>query len=196
MQTINAHSRQRGQIDPRIPIAILVFAVIVIAAFWFLTREPAPEPVPAPQPTRPIETVEPAETAAERGDTARGIIEALEAADGGVDYAEAHRRAREFLASERNADAQLLYFFAARGGYGPAAFELATFYDPVGFDAATSLVEEADPFQAYRWYRAANEAGQQSAAARLEELKAWASAAADDGDAAAERLLLQWEDAT
>ena len=71
-----------------------------------------------------------AATEEERGDSAREAIAALRAAPGGVDYDEAHRRAQEFNAAGRVADAQLMLFFAARGGHGPASFDLATLYDP------------------------------------------------------------------
>ena len=91
------------------------------------------------------------------------------------------------------ADAQLLYFFAARGGYAPAAFDLATFNDPNHADTASGLVAAPDPFQAYRWYTVARDAGDERASQRLEELRAWAESASRSGDGDAERLLLQWE---
>lgn len=197
MNTINALPGERGRIDRRMLIAIAIGVVVIVAGtIWLLTRETEPEPVPAPAPTpvRPLETVEPAESPAERGDAAREIIEELESAPAGVNYSEAYSRAQGFRAEGRYADAQLLYFFAARGGHAPAAFDLATFYDPVHFSPGRSLLDEPDPFQAYRWYRAARDAGHATAAERLAELRTWAEQAAEDGDAAARRLLLQWEE--
>ncbi len=91
------------------------------------------------------------------------------------------------------ADAQLLYFFAAREGHGPSAFVLAGLYDPVGFDANTSLMDEPDGFQAFKWYSAALEAGEEEAAGRLVALKAWSKKAAAEGNEDASHLLLQWE---
>jgi len=184
----------RGQIDNRMLVTIAAAAVVVIilAVVW-LRPEPEPEPVPAPGTERPLETVAPAETPAERGDTAREVIEELEAGAGGADYAEAYRRAEEFLSQGRLADAQLLYFFAARGGHTAAAFTLATFYDPNHYSQDASLMERPDAFQAYKWYRTANEAGDERAATRLDELRAWAEEAAAAGNTDAERLLLQWE---
>lgn len=189
----SGYRKCRGQASPRmiITIAAAVIAVSIVAlAVYLFYPEPEPEPVPAPG--RPIETVEPAESGEERGDSARDIIDSLSASDD-VDYAEAYARAEEFHADGRLADAQLLYFFAARGGHAPAAFALATFNDPNHYSAQASLMDEPDPFQAYRWYRTAREAGHDEADARLAELRTWAEAAAGDGDAEAERLLLQWE---
>lgn len=176
-------------------ILLAAGAIIVALAVYLLYPEPPTEPVPAPTtgPARPLETVEPAETEAERGDTAREIIETLSAGDGEVDYDEALSRARDFQADGRLADAQLLTFFAARGGHAPAAFALATSYDPNHYSETTSLMEEPDPFQAYRWYRVARDAGQVDAEERLANLRRWAEDAAEDGNAEAERLLLQWE---
>lgn len=187
-----SHSaRMRGETNTRLLVVVAVVAVVVIAAVFLMRPEPEPEPVP--EPGRPLETVEPAETAAERGDTARDIIARLEAAPNRPDYAGAHARAQEFLAEGRSADAQLLYFFAARGGYAPAAFDLATFNDPNHAGTDAGPVATPDPFQAYRWYVTARDAGDERAAERLEELRAWAESASSAGNGEAERLLLQWE---
>ena len=183
-------------------------AVVLIVAFLLLRGRPAPPPQPIPPPDAvsdepglvpepaPLETVEPARSGAQRGDSAREIIAALRADPDGVDYGEAYRQAMTFLAEGRAADAQLLLFFAARGGYGPAAFELATHYDPNRFEeSGVGLVEEPDAFQAYRWYGEAAAAGEQAAAQRLAELREWAERAVGEGDRSAEQLLLQWESA-
>jgi TPR repeat protein len=187
--------RERGQIDQRVAIGIgiLVAAVVVLAVIWLVSREPEPEPIP--EPGRPIETVEPAESPAERGDSAREIIDELSSgvSSADPDYAQAYERAREFQADGRSADAMLLYFFAARGGHAVAAFDLATFHDPNHHAETSSLMDEPQPFQAYRWYRQAQEAGHETASERLTELRAWAERAAGTGDTEAERLLLQWE---
>lgn len=185
--------RSRGQLDQRALIALVAILVVVLAAVYLF--RPQPEPIPAPDAGLPGETVAPAETAEERGDTAREIIARLEAGPDGPDYAEAHARAGQYRADGRLADAQLLYFFAARGGHATAAFDLATFSDPNHHSAGSSLMAAPDPFQAYRWYTAARDGGHEAASARLEELRAWAEAAGRAGDTEAERLLLQWEQA-
>lgn len=189
----NHPARNRGETNSRVLIAIAAVIVVVIAAVLLLRPKPEPIPQPIPEPGRPIETVEPAQSAEERGDTAREIIEQLKANPNGPDLAEAHARAQEYLAEGRSADAQLLYFFAARGGHAPAAFDLATFNDPNHAETATGLVAAPDPFQAYRWYTVARDAGDERASQRLEELRAWAESASREGNGDAERLLLQWE---
>ncbi len=188
-------ARMRGETDTRTLIIVAAAAIVIIAIAAVLLMRTKPEPIPAPipGPGRPVETVEPAKSAEERGDTAREIVAQLEAAPGGPDFAAAHARAQEFLDSGQLADAQLLYFFAARGGYAPAAFDLATFNDPNHAGSAPGLVVAPDPFQAYRWYTVARDAGDERAAQRLEELRAWAESASRSGDGDAERLLLQWE---
>lgn len=132
-------------------------------------------------------------TEAERGDTAREVIAELQedAENGRADLDEAFRQAQEFRADGRLADAQLLYFFAAREGHAQAAFELGTMNDPLHHDPSISLLPEPDPFQAYKWYRQAEEGGVSEAAERLEALKKWAEQEAQ-ANADAERLLLQW----
>ncbi len=143
-----------------------------------------------------LETVAPAQSEAERGDDARDIIARLRASPDGVDYDEAYERAQAFLAERRVADAQLLYVFAARSGHAPAAFELATQYDPNHFADGTGLADAPDAFLAHRWYREAQAAGHAAAAERLARLRAWAEAAVEAGDSTAEQLLLlPWGDA-
>ena len=194
--------RSRGRISPPVLAGLaLVILVLVVVAVYLFYPEPEPEPVPPPMPApgaaaeapAPLETVEPARTAAERGDSAREIINRLQEAPGEPDYAEAHARAEELQSEGRLSDAQLLYFFAARGGHAPAAYQLATMYDPNHHAPETSLVDEPDPFQAYKWYVAARDAGHDQAGQRLSELRAWAEQAGGEGNADAERLLLQWE---
>jgi TPR repeat protein len=155
----------------------VVGAVIAIAVVAFFARQ-TPEPA--------------AITGADRADQAREFIaEAREDADP-KSYAEAYERAREFQRSGRLADAQLLYFYAARGGHAGAEFELAAMNDPNHHTRKTSLLAEPDAFQAYKWYSAAREHGSQQAQARLDALHEWAAQAAATGDSEAERVLLQW----
>ncbi|MDX2417601.1 MAG: hypothetical protein QNK19_09095 [Xanthomonadales bacterium] len=185
-----------GQIDRRLlaGIAILVLLVAGVGVYLLFDKpEPEPVPVPAVEPTRVLETVAPAESKEERGDSAREVIAELRENQAGIDYAQAYTRAREFQAAGNFADAQLLYFFAARGGHGQAAFELASLQDPNHFSAEAGLMDKPDPFQAYKWYNVAREAGDQMAIARLTELRTWAEAAAAANDPDAEQLLLQWE---
>lgn len=130
-------------------------------------------------------------TEVERGDTARQVIAELEQ-QGSAGYDTAYSRARDFQSDGRLADAQLMFFYAARGGHAESAFELGTMNDPNHHDPATSLLPEPDPFQAYRWYSQALEAGVDEAAPRLEALRDWAEREAQAGNSQAEQLLLQW----
>ena len=194
---MNRTFRIQGEIDSRlmgIVAGVVILAIVIIGAVvWLSGERPEAEPVPVPETGPALETVEPAESEQERGDTARSIIESLRQASASPDYAVALARAREFQADGRLADAQLLYFFAARGGHAPAAFELATLYDPNHHPGDDSLLQDPDPFQAYKWYQQAQEAGHENAAQRLEELRAWTEQASEAGNVEARRLLLQWE---
>jgi hypothetical protein len=139
---------------------------------------------PAPAGAQPVDggaiAVTPAAPAAEPA--------AAEAALG-----TAFERAEAFRNTGQLADAQLLYFYAARDGHAGAAFEYAALNDPNHHSPETSLLAEPDAFQAYRWYSAALAGGMTAAQERLDALHQWAVAAAADGDGEADRLLLQWE---
>ncbi len=195
MRTFSQPRRMGGQVSGRVVAGTAVVAVVLLAAVYLLRPKPEPEPLPVPESVRsaPLETVAPAQSAQERGDSAREIIAALRADPGGVEYSRAYQRAQEFQASGNMADAQLLYFFAARGGDPQAAFALATMYDPIHFSSDSSVTQQPDVFQAYKWYRSALDAGDSAAADRLEALRTWANKAAAAGDRNAETLILQWE---
>jgi TPR repeat protein len=130
-------------------------------------------------------------TGADRAEGAREYIAEVEE-PGPESYGDAYQRAREYQEAGRLADAQLLYFYAARGGHPAAEFELAEMNDPNHHESATSLLEEPDPYQAYKWYSAALEHGSGEARERLDALRDWATQAAAQGNPEAERLLLQW----
>ena len=154
----------------------IVLGAVIVAAVLFLIR-PSPEPG--------------AITGAERGEEAREFL--AEASETGPQtYAEAYTRAQEYREQGQLADAQLLYFYAARGGYADAEFALAEMNDPNHHASATSLLAEPDAYQAYKWYSQAVEHGSREAQARLEKLHEWATQAAAQGNSEAERLLLQW----
>lgn len=142
--------------------------------------EPPPAAAPAPGPAQP--------NAAEGGAPAEPEQPALPTNELDRAFAEAEA----FRAEGKLPDAQLLYFFAARQGHGRAAFQLAAIYDPLHFIPEQSLLEKPDPFQAFRWYNTAREAGIAEAADRLDALRNWATDAAAKGNAEAEQLLLQW----
>ena len=167
-------------------IIIVVVAILVLAGIGYALFFRAPDDV-----MKPSVPVPPAAKQA-RPDNARDIINQLkETSD--VDYEVAYRQAGEFMSDGDMADAQLLYFFAAREGHGPSAMVLAGLYDPVGFDADRSLMDQPDVFQAFKWYKKALEAGEEQAAEPLAALKSWCEQAAAEGDEKAAQVLLQWE---
>jgi hypothetical protein len=111
----------------------------------------------------------------------------------GAELDAAYEQARELQAAGQLDDAHVLLFFGARQGHAPSAYAYAEANDPNHHSPATSLLDEPDAFQAFRWYTAALDGGVDDAAARLDALRAWAEAAAAAGNAEAERLLLQWD---
>jgi len=178
--------RQSGAISKQALMLLLgVVAVALIAIYFLFVRAPA-EPVATG-------VVVPVTTPEERGDVARDLIADIRSNPDGVDFAEAFAQAQEYQAEGRLADAQLLYFFAAKGNYAPAAFELATLYDPNHFSSENSVMDKPNPSQAYKWYSVARDGGIESAPARLQELRVWVENASDEGDTEAEQLLLRWE---
>jgi TPR repeat protein len=160
-----------------------VVAVIVVALLVYFLYPSTTVP--------PGDDLTPGVTDVDRGDSAREAIAGLQES-GSVDYDEAFDQAQAFQADGRFADAQLMLFFAARGGHARSAFQLGTAYDPNHHDPASSLLPNPDPFQAYRWYTQALDGGVDGAAARLEALHDWVEREAQAGNAEAEQLLLQW----
>jgi len=179
--------RQPALINRRhMPVAAVIIVLVIIGIFLLYPKS-------VEEPQQVIPSVSETEiTGEQRGDTAREIIQDLQGRDN-VDYGQAYQQGREFQDQGRLADAQLLYFFAARGRHAQAAFELATTYDPLHHSPGVSLMENPDPFQAYKWYEQAAEDGHDDAGPRLEKLYAWVEEAAAGGDANAEQLLLIWE---
>lgn len=183
------YSLQRGGSSRGMVISpmqwILAIAAILLLAllYWYLSSGPGSSSKTAPPPPTSKQAVP---------EIAREVISEQQE-EQAPDYPAALEQARSLRAEGKLADAQLLYFFAARGGYPPAAFELAELYDPLYFDVSTSLMDKADPFQAFKWYQQALQAGEDAAAVRLDALRAWAQEAADEGDMEAEQLLMQWE---
>jgi hypothetical protein len=166
-----------------VTVGIAAVVVLVIAAVVYSFFRTA---------SVPPETGAPAVSSEDRAEGAREFIADLEKS-GQVDYQRAFDRAQEYERNGQLADAQLLYFFAARNGNADAAFQLAQLNDPNYFESESSLMSEPDPFQAFKWYTVARDEGIGEAATRLEQLHRWAEQAAQNGDAEAERLLLQWK---
>lgn len=182
---------QRGAIDQR-TVAIAVGAAIVVAfAVWLFYPRPGTESLPETGRDAAEQTPEPAATDEERAVSAREAIAELQQASP-PDYVGAVERGRQFEQAGRLADAQLMYFFAARGGEPQAAYELGQMYDPTSFSAEQSIMDEPDPFQAYKWYTQAADGGVSAADERLGELREWTEREAEAGNVDAEQLLVQW----
>jgi len=159
-----------------------VVVVLLVMAYWYFASGKSDFGKPEAAPATSKQAVP---------DIAREVISEQQQ-EQAPDYAATLEQARSLRQEGKLADAQLLYFFAARGGYTPAAFELGELYDPLHFDVSSSLMEKPDAFQAFKWYQQAAQAGDGQAVTRLEELHDWAHQAAEEGDLDAEQLLLQW----
>jgi TPR repeat protein len=116
----------------------------------------------------------------------------LRAEDMETEPDELFNRAEQLQDEGQLEDAYLLYRLAARQGHVQAALVLGTQADPAFHTADTSILTEADPQQANKWYSAAAEAGNEEAVKRLKQLRAHVEQSAADGNAAAQRLMLQW----
>lgn len=167
--------------------ALYVAAAVVIvgaaAVLLFYPRTGSPPESEAPT----------AAVGSARGDAARQAIAKLQSESTPPNYDAAYQQAQAFQAKGRLADAQLMYFFAARGGQAKAAFELGSMSDPNHFAPKSSLMKKPDPFQAYKWYKQAKDGGVTAAAQRLADLRKWTEQRAQSGDEQARQLLLQWE---
>lgn len=176
--------RETLRMNRQLRTVVIAAAVIVVLAgigySVYRTRTP------------PAENRVPPAAREARAEDARDLIARLTKSDQ-VDYGAAVDKAEQFQRDGKLADAQLLYFFAARGGNAKAAFALAEMNDPNYFKPATSLLDEPAPFQAFKWYTVARDQGMNEASERLEQLHKWAEHAAQAGDEQAQRLLLEWK---
>lgn len=165
-------------------IVVIAVAILAGAGYFFFFRAP-------PEIMAPSVALPPAAKEAKPEEAREIISQQKETTE--TDFDKSYQEALKFMEDGQMADAQLLLFYAARAGHGPSALVLAGLYDPVGFNAATSLMDKPDAFQAFKWYSKALEAGEEQAAVPLEALKAWCETAAAEGDQQAAQLLLQWE---
>lgn len=102
-------------------------------------------------------------------------------------------KAQAFRQEGNLADAHLLLFFSARENYLPAMMEMGEMSDPTRFQAAESLLDNADVVQAYKWYQKAANQGYQPAEERVVELRQWALDEAQSGNSDARQLLLNFK---
>lgn len=100
----------------------------------------------------------------------------------------AFEQGQSFESKGEPVNAYLMYFYAARQGNSEAAMKLAQMSDPLSKDN-----ENAEPYQAYKWYKVAADKGVEKAQQQLIQLKQWAENSAQKGNPTAQRLLLQWQ---
>lgn len=126
------------------------------------------------------------------GAMARELIAGMRAA-GDIKLDQVYAAGEQAQAKGAPADAYLLYFFAAREGYAPAALTLGTQADPASRDPLNSVFEAADISQAHKWYQMAAQGGDASAAERLTDLRKRVEQKAASGDPQAQRISLLWQ---
>lgn len=204
MEKDYADMDNNGTLNPRRTRVLMVLVVVITAiAIWLVPdgEEQAPtmslpslpsvpetsEELALPPPTGGIATV------TNGGDGARAYLYELRASgaqpDADVVFTEAER-----LQGEGNLeDAYLLYRFAARHGQPQAALNLGTQADPAFHTTTISYLPEPEPGQAFKWYSAAAEAGNEEAPQRLLALRQRVQQDAANGNEQAQRLLLQWQ---
>jgi len=203
-------------IPPRVKALMVVIAAVTLVAIWLVPDEkdeappalpemasaPLPEEsLPLPPADQPEESLplppppasgDEATAAQSQGDKARTIVAEWRAGDRQPEPGEVFARAEQLQSEGQLEDAYLLYRLAARQGHAPAALVLGTQADPAFYTAETSVLPGPDPEQAYKWYRAAAAAGDEQAERRLQQLRDNVERSAAGGDAAAQRLMLQW----
>ena len=125
------------------------------------------------------------------GAAARKLIRELRA-QVPPDLQRAYQAAQKFQQAGQLDDAYLLYFYAAREGYGPAAMQLGRETDPSSFKQG-GLLDAPDELQANKWYGLAVQAGEPDATTALAKLRSTVEQQADAGDQRARRIMLQWK---
>jgi len=127
------------------------------------------------------------------GDSARAIIAKFRAQKGATDLQQLLTSANEFNSKGMYTDAYLLYFFAAKQGSRTAAQVLAKIHDPTYHSKQTSIMDQPDLVQAYKWYQQAARGGQATAQKALDTFRAQVEQMAASGHAEAKQLSLQWQ---
>ncbi|MCF6355403.1 MAG: hypothetical protein L3J26_09965 [Candidatus Polarisedimenticolaceae bacterium] len=161
------------------------------------TTSPAPSVIRPASESKPVAAAPAANAAIQArqnpGDSARALIAEFRAKKGPTDLKQIMTSADEFSAKGMQADAYLLYFFAARRGESLAAQVLAKMHDPAYYSTQNSVLDQPDLVQAYKWYRQAARGGQASAQNELNSFRAQVEQLAAGGDTEAKQLLLQWQ---
>jgi TPR repeat protein len=187
---------------------ILIVIIITVIGVWLVPGDPQPEE-PASEASEPPSLLDLPATAAggaprlpaafdepridnRPGARARALIAQMRSSSE-IELDAIFNAAEQAQSDGELADAYLLYFFAAREGFTPAAMALATQADPASRDADSSVFDAADLTQAHKWYQLAAEQGDAEAGKRLAELRARVEQMAAAGDSQAQRIALQWQ---
>jgi len=183
-------SRHRQQTLNAWQIAVIAILAVVIAvgAYYLFMGEGSDFPLfrqPATTIATPPEGTVP-------GEAARKLIREARAGGRTPDIERLFPIANGFQREGRVTDAHLMFFYLARSGHGESARLLAEMYDPLYYSSASSMMDEPDPEQAWKWYSQATRAGDTVAPERLAALRTWAEDAASRGNEDAEKLLFQW----
>ena len=155
---------------------VALIAAIAVGLYFLFER--------IPEPSRPI--------AVKPGDQARAIITQIKDQGDLANLDDTFSKAQAFIDSGRLTDAHLLLFYAARKGHPSSARLLGGMYDPITHSSTSSIMDEPDVAQAYKWYKKAIEGGDRTAEIRLEALKVWVERKASEGNEQAKSLLEQW----
>ncbi len=145
-------------------------------------------PVSAAPKTEPTTKITPPP-----GDLARVVIAEFKKKKGPTNLQQLLKSANEFSTKAMHADAYLLYFFAAKQGSSSAALVLAKMHDPAHYSQQTSMMDQPDLVQAYKWYQQAARGGQATAQKALNNFRAQVEQMATNGYAEAKELYLQWQ---
>jgi TPR repeat protein len=190
---------------------IIVVVVLTLIGVWLVPGDP-PEDDPATvesepespslltdgsegppageSPLPPVPEVEPVHDSP--GAMARTLIARMRAA-GDIKLDQVFAAGEQAQAKGALADAYLLYFFAAREGFAPAAMKLGAQADPASRDPLNSVFESPDMTQAYKWYQMAAQNGDSEASERLADLRNRVDQLAASGDPQAQRISLLWQ---
>ena len=204
---MDSEDQHQPQTNSKLWLSIGAVIVLTGIAIWLIpSKEPEPTPeiplptapakpatpdIQQPKTQRPQTESQPVQVSEQEGDKARQTITRHQQQGGSLDNL--YSEAVELNDQGALADAYLLFFYAARNGHPDAALALGKQSDPTLFSAGTSIQEQPDLVQAYKWYRAAADKGSTEAEMLLEGLKLTVSDRATNGDPVAEGLLLQWQ---
>jgi hypothetical protein len=205
MEKDYADMDNNGTLNPRRTRVLMVLVVIITAiAIWLVPDGEEQEQVSTSLPSLPSVTETSEElalppptggiaTVTNGGDGARAYLYELRAGGAQPDADEVFTEAERLQGEGNLEDAYLLYRFAARHGQPQAALNLGTQADPAFHATTISYLPEPEPGQAYKWYSAAAEAGNEEAPQRLLALRKRVQQDAANGNEQAQRLMLQWQ---